>query len=124
MSKLRISLLKSFNYLGDHSGCHQLPQRSFCVGGYIFPICARCTGVAVGQVAALIVGLAGARVPVVYCVALLGLMGLDWGVQYVGLHESNNGRRFVTGICGGFGLFQLYFLLLDWTWATVRTMLG
>lgn len=108
MSKLRTQILKLFHFIGDHSGCHQLPERCFVVRGYIFPLCARCTGVFAGQAAGLFFFLAGARLPAALCFALLGIMGLDWGIQYLGVKSSTNLRRFITGIIGGFGLFQLY----------------
>ncbi len=39
---------------------------------------------------------------------MLAIMGIDWGMQYSGLRESTNGRRFVTGMLGGAG--YLFFL--------------
>lgn len=38
----------------------------------------------------------------------LRLMGLDWGIQRIGLLESTNPRRFLTGICGGIGTAFFY----------------
>lgn len=38
----------------------------------------------------------------------LGIMGIDWGIQEVGLKDSTNRRRFITGILGGFGMFNIY----------------
>lgn len=49
MSKLRSSLLEFIRILGNNSGCHQLAERSFFYKGYQFPVCARCTGVTIGQ---------------------------------------------------------------------------
>lgn len=113
MPKLWIPLLKTFNFIGDNSGCHQIPERCFKVRGYIFPICARCTGVALGQLAALASGLLGLRVPAVVCLILLAVMAADWLFQRLGLKESTNPRRLITGLMAGFGLFQIYFLIFD-----------
>lgn len=111
MSKLRTSFLNLLQELGDNSGCHQMPERSFCIKGYTFPVCARCTGVFIGQVSAVLVFLTGLRINWIIAVSLLLIMGLDWFIQHIGLKESNNIRRFITGIAGGFGLFTIYLYL-------------
>ena len=36
----------------------------------------------------------------------------DWGIQWLGIKESNNNRRLVTGILGGFGCTSLYIKVL------------
>ncbi len=114
MQKLWIQILNQLQWIGDHSGCHQRPERSFRIGDYVFPVCARCTGVAVGQAAALIALLAGLRLSWPLCLVLLLPMGADWGIQELGIHPSSNGRRLVTGILGGFGLFMFY------GWAAIK----
>ena len=40
---------------GKRLGCHQMPERSFFIKGYQFPVCARCTGVLVSSIAACMV---------------------------------------------------------------------
>ena len=101
---MRIPILKIFSYIGDISGCHQIPERCFKVKGYIFHLCARCTGVMAGQIAAVL--------PPLWSVILLLIMGADWGVQYAGIKKSTNLRRFITGVGGGLGLFSIYFWLI------------
>ena len=95
--------------LGAAAGCHQRPDRSFFFGEYQFPVCARCTGVFLGQSAAAAALLCGKRVPAWAAAALLLTMGADWFVQYTGLRESTNPRRLVTGILGGAGIVFLWF---------------
>lgn len=95
-------------WLGDNSGCHQMPERSFFIGGWQFPLCARCTGSTVGQMTAVLMALAGKLISIPVCLVSLGIMGLDWGIQEAGIKESTNRRRFITGFLGGFGLFSLY----------------
>lgn len=109
MSKMWQTVLNVFNYIGDHSGCHQMPERCFTVKGYTFPLCARCTGALIGQGASLVLLIFGVLLSPVYGALLLGIMGVDWLIQRLGILESTNGRRFITGIVGGFGLFTLYF---------------
>ena len=94
--------------LGAAGGCHQLPERSFFIGGYQFPVCARCTGVFLGQFSAFAGLLAGKRVPVWTGAMMLLIMGADWFVQYIGLRGSTNPRRLVTGILGGAGMIFIY----------------
>ncbi len=109
MPKLWVSFLNIVQEIGDRSGCHQMPERSFHISGYVFPVCARCTGVAAGQFSACVTLLCGLRVSWLWSSALLLVMGLDWFVQHINIRQSTNIRRFVTGILGGFGLFNLYF---------------
>jgi len=107
MSKLRQTFLEWIRIAGNHSGCHQLPERSFFYKGKQFPVCARCTGVTAGQLLALIAGLY-LTVPVRVSSCLLVIMGCDWSLQQSGIKPSTNCRRFITGLAGGFGLFSIY----------------
>lgn len=107
MSKLRKSVVDFIYDLGDHSGCHQMPERSFFWKGRQFPVCARCTGVVIGQFFALILGFFK-NVPTAFSIICLSIMGFDWGIQEFNIKESNNIRRLITGFLGGFGLFSIY----------------
>ncbi len=111
MSKLWQSILEFSRMIGNKSGCHQLPERSFFINGLQFPVCARCMGVLIGEVIALVFAifpfrLKSIKIPL-FC---MGVMGIDWGMQEAGIKESTNIRRLVTGILGGFGLFSIYIL--------------
>ncbi len=112
MSKLRQTFLELIRTLGNHSGCHQLPERSFFYKGKQFPVCARCTGVFFGHTTAILLVLFRRILPTKLAIALLAVMGIDWGIQEAGLLESTNRRRLVTGFCGGLGLFSLYFQII------------
>ena len=93
--------------LGSWLGCHQIPERSFFIKGHQFPICARCTGVVLGQFIALITIW---FLPVQFYLALLLLLPLliDWSLQYFFKIKSNNCRRFITGVLCGFGCTYIY----------------
>lgn len=109
MSGLRQSFLELIRTLGNYSGCHQMPERSFFYKGKQFPVCARCTGVFFGQLTAVLLVLSQKLLPVKWAAVFLAAMGVDWGIQETGIKESTNIRRLITGFLGGFGLFSLYF---------------
>lgn len=108
MSKLRKSILNTLQELGDNSGCHQLPERSLFIKNRQLPVCARCTGVMIGQISATLMGLIYKPISTLISIAMLFVMGLDWGLQEFKILESTNVRRFITGVLGGYGLFNLY----------------
>ena len=108
MSKLWQSFLEQVRIIGNHSGCHQLPERSFFINGKQFPVCARCTGVTVGQLGAVIIFILTKKSNYKAALCLLGIMGIDWGLQAVKIRKSTNPRRLITGICGGYGIITLY----------------
>ena len=103
MSHMRASVLEAFRVLCNYSGCHQLPERSFRIRGRQFPLCARCTGVLLGQGAAIVSLLCGFLPSCSAGMALLGIMGADWSLQKTGIRTSTNRWRFLTGIMGGLG---------------------
>ncbi len=94
--------------LGAASGCHQRADRSFFLGDYQFPVCARCTGVFLGQSVSFVLLLFRKRVSVGAACGLLLVMGADWFAQHIGLCESTNLRRLMTGIMGGIGIVSLW----------------
>ena len=93
---------------GEKMGCHQLAERSFFFHGYQFPVCARCTGVIVGEIIAVILLLLSVRIHLLLSIIFLIPMGIDWGLQYFAILISTNWRRFLTGAIGGFGLTYCY----------------
>lgn len=97
-----IALMK----MGAKTGCHQRADRSFFFKGYQFPVCARCCGVLCGELMAIMFGRKCHNVKIGS--VMMGIMFLDWLVQYLDIQESNNPRRFVTGILGGYGAWSIY----------------
>ena len=96
---------------GKILGCHQMSERSFFIKGYQFSVCARCTGVIISYFLALIL-FKKYKVPWQLCIIMAGIMLTDWSLQYFGIKESTNSRRFVTGLIGGFGLNTLKLKIL------------
>lgn len=101
--KLWLKLMK----IGRNVGCHQQQDRSFFYKNYQFPICARCTGIIIGELfIAPVVLLLGFN-NLVLNLFLLFIMGLDGVLQYYKILESNNIRRFITGLGAGYAITSL-----------------
>ena len=86
------------------SGCHQMPERSFFIGGYQLPLCARCTGIVTGHILGITVSFfrpASFR-------SLPGMLPLmiDGTLQETTSYESTNVKRLCTGILYGFGAMR------------------
>lgn len=97
---------------GHRIGCHQMSERSFFFKEYQFPVCARCTGVIIGEIICIITILVNIKLSIILYTVLLLIMGLDWFIQYINILESNNIRRLITGILGGFGLTGIYYYVI------------
>ena len=102
----KISLL-----LGRISGCHQRPDRSFFFHGRQFPVCARCTGVFIGECISVIC-FRFISLPTIFLLLCCAIMFADWFFQYLGVKESTNSRRFITGLFGGYAYFTLILSVL------------
>lgn len=91
--------IKLMEWFKRYCGCHQLPERSFFFKGYQLPLCARCTGIALGHIAALII------MPFYkfkYSILILILpMAVDGTMQSISPYNSNNFKRVVTGFLYG-----------------------
>ncbi|MDF2589909.1 MAG: hypothetical protein K0S41_3750 [Anaerocolumna sp.] len=97
--------------LGERTGCHQLPERSFFIKGYQMPVCARCTGVILGYIIAIPIYIICGfkmKLSIVGCFVML----MDWFLQQVKIKSSTNKRRLITGILGGFGIMTLQINLI------------
>lgn len=123
MSKLWISFLEFIRIVGNHSGCHQLAKRSFFYKGKQFPVCARCTGVFIGHMTAIILFFSKKQICLKTSVCLMSIMGLDWGLQEIDLVESTNKRRLLTGFFGGLGLYSIYTLIINYCYQKLKMRL-
>jgi len=96
--------------IGHLTGCHQLPERSLHIKGYQFPLCARCTGIVIGELAAIPLWLVFSPSLMAACVLCLPLV-IDGTMQYRGILMSTNLRRVITGFLAGWGLITIYIRL-------------
>lgn len=92
--------------------CHQKEERCFKIYNYIFPICARCTGIIISFILVLVLLSLKKYVNIIISIFFLLVMCLDWGLQYFKIKESTNTRRFLTGLIGGFGMSYLYYYII------------
>lgn len=105
MQKLRENFLDLIYLFGQHSGCHRIPERCFSFKGYIFPVCARCTGIFLSMPFALYYGIKVSFT--IYIFLLLIPMGIDWWLTRISITKGTNRRRFVTGFLGGFAIYVI-----------------
>lgn len=96
--------------IGHLTGCHQLPERSFYIKGYQFPLCARCTGIVIGEWAAIPLWFIFPVGFIPACIMGVPLV-IDGGLQYLYISPSTNLRRVITGFLAGWGLMTIYIRL-------------
>jgi uncharacterized membrane protein len=116
IDKIWIALME----YGDSLGCHQIPERSFFFKGYQFPVCARCTGVILGYVLSIVAIVLGIRPSYYIVLVMILVMGLDWGIQRIGVLKSTNIRRLITGLSGGIGVTYFYFYILCFAYRIIK----
>lgn len=110
---MKPSIHKRLMQIGKSSGCHQMPERSFFYKERQFPVCARCTGVFIGQVTAYIMFFIYTP-PIDICAVGCIIMFIDWFIQFIGWLGSNNIRRLITGIIGGYSTATIFCMLIKY----------
>lgn len=96
-----------YRWLPRIFGRHCRSSRSFYYKGYKFPICARCTGELTGIILSFILFWFWKPKVIISILIMLPLI-LDGSLQALTSYESNNIRRFVTGILFGIGLVSIF----------------
>ena len=103
--------IKSMMWFDKYWGCHQLPERSFFIGKYQMPICARCLGIIIGYIISIILLIFNINLNIYISLLFVFITLLDWSLQFFNILMSNNIRRLITGIFGGIGIINiLYFI--------------
>lgn len=96
-------------------GCHCRNDRSLHWRGENFPICARCTGILVGNL--LFAATAWFWMPSFWWSALMLIpLILDGSIQLKTTYESNNRRRALTGFLFGYGLLSAQVQSMVWSY--------
>jgi len=83
--------------------CHKKRERCFCIKGITFPICARCFGFFISFIPAIFIFLYDLNINMYVAFLLILILILDWFCQWRFNIESNNKRRFFTGLIAGIG---------------------
>lgn len=99
-------------FCGKYARCHQMPERSFFLGSYQFPLCARCTGIQIGRVLAVLLFpfvLLPLRTALILLPLLMLPLPIDGLTQRFTKYRSNNLKRVITGILWGFSTFTFIF---------------
>lgn len=101
--------------------CHQLSERSFYYKGSQFPVCARCTGVIIGQLFALIsIIILRIRFEFITYISFMLPAFVDWLLQEYIEIKSNNLRRLVTGTLLGFGYAMTCVVLVSFAFNFIK----
>ena len=87
--------------------CHQKPERSFFWKGKQMPLCARCTGINLGYFALPLFILGLIKIPLFISFLIIVPTYIDGTIQAYFNVESNNTRRFITGLLSGVGTMSL-----------------
>ena len=92
-------------YLIGDVFCHQIAERSFSLNGNQLPFCARCMGIWLGLAVGLVITIV-LKFPLdmkFLALLVLGLipLAIDGTGQFVGLWESTNTLRMITGLITG-----------------------
>lgn len=86
-----------------------MDSRSFHIKGNKFPVCARCTGELFGIILAFVLRIFVKPDLIVSFVVLIPMVA-DGLLQSLTKYESNNIKRFITGILFGYGIISLFII--------------
>lgn len=106
--------------------CHQLPWRSLFFNGIQMPVCARCASIYVATALGLaffrLKGYGGRELRMNWPLLILLFLptGVDGFTQYLGMRESTNLLRLVTGFPYGLGYAYLLAWAVPFTWALME----
>ena len=102
--------------------CHQRLERTFSIGNLNMPVCSRCTGIYLGIILSILTltlierkikGEFPSLKVVLISVGVFLMMGVDVVLSTVGLIESNNIIRLITGFMTGWFMVLLLFPLAN-----------
>jgi uncharacterized membrane protein len=100
--------------------CHQIPERSFFIGGAQFPLCFRCASLLVAGLGAFAFLLTRAPAPHIrLCFFMTLPMFVELGLSLMGIIEGSNSLRAATAL-----LFGFFFPMGSLQWLAGHTQNG
>ena len=99
--------------------CHQMYERSFNYKGYQFPVCARCTGIFVGNIIGIFLYIINIKISIITGLVLILIMIIDGLLQLFNIKDSTNIRRLITGVLAGVGYISLTVNIFSHIWAFI-----
>jgi uncharacterized membrane protein len=104
-----LAIYRAFSFV-----CHQIPERSFFIGGHPLAVCSRCTGLYAGFAAAtvaypLLRSLKQTDTPARKWLFIAATpLAIDFAVGYFGIWENTHSSRFATGaLLGAVAVFYI-----------------
>lgn len=92
--------------------CHRIPERTFKIKNYYFPVCSRCTGIYISMFSyyLFVYFVYVEYTPIIIIIAFLMMIPalLDGLTQFFRFRDSNNSLRFTTGLIAGLGFAILF----------------
>ena len=114
--------ISCMEYCQKYCKCHQMPERSFFLNGYQLPLCARCTGILIGNLFGLFLSpLLKFRL---HNSLLMIPLIMDGSIQYFTTYKSNNIKRLITGILYGYSFVSTFFWLLRFIIKSFKNKFG
>lgn len=98
--------------------CHQIPSRTLVIGGIYMPLAGRTNGIYIGFLISAIILFVLYRKrenewPPLYILIIFFILiistGVDWALSHMGLYESSNSIRFITGFLAGSSIMAIVF---------------
>jgi len=108
-----MNLFQKLANITGFSVCHQLPERSMLLGHIYMPVCCRCSGIYIGFFVSIFIlflmhkkrqsDMPPLYIIILSCVFIVSTFA-DGLLSYLGIYESNNIMRLVTGYLSGMGI--------------------
>jgi uncharacterized membrane protein len=117
-----MSFLYSLANKIGYAVCHQMPSRTIVMGGVYLPLAGRTSGIYIGFLISAIIlfalfrkrenGLAPLHIMIIFYLFIFSTM-FDWLGSYLGLYESSNNIRFITGFLTGSSIMAIIFPVIN-----------
>jgi uncharacterized membrane protein len=122
-SELAFGIYGAFSTL-----CHQLPERSYFIGGHKLAVCARCTGIYAGFTLTLLLyplirSLRNTGFPPRAWLLLAAIpLAIDFSLTFFGIWENTHTSRLLTGaLLGSATVFYVMPGIIELSWRRSRT---